>query len=916
MLVALLALACRPPDPGQAPHVVPIPHGPEPTFVELRPGERASFTWTLEWPGDTVPEGQFVVGSIDGQQDDGSTYSTNWVVTGRVMEVAYTAPRDLGLESFGTVLSIRQEADEVWSVAVPLVEAEVDVRGGPVDRIVTWDDQVALAVGEIRPFQPCPLAVRAQTFPAPGDPRGEWPWSEEPVRYATSDPTVASVDDDGVLRGIAAGTTSLVLRAGDVERQVSVTVTDAAMGPPPLGSHPIADTVPAGERNRTDQADGLRRARVAFGPDGSIATVVRLEPGLVQGATDLFVSLRPPLVLARWTGTGWGYELLGTPTEQLVHAGVAIDALGDTWVVTRSLRSNALEVWWRPAGTAVGGWTRRALPVGLGPLDGPGDPGTWSKAEQTDRYWPISITDRPGGGLWVAWATTDDFEVGPTRRCPRVVRAASVGPETLAVEIVERTWLVDGTTSRNSCEELMEREGGEPQDVGLGIGAAVGSWPAVLFEDRVLTRSGAGWTASDDASGLLATTWDLPPGAGWDIGPAVDDDPATGNPIVLGRPPLGWTTTGSQTASLDEVGFEAGDDAGTWIALRRERVEPGGDEVTGARMLRPDGFYQQHDQIHVLDDGTRFLRSQGELWRFAPDAPPAQEASPVAVNADVRTWVDGDRLGMVGMAYGPTIRWWDGGFTDGGVLAGTERVVDVAEAPGSGGLLLVQGPDFENRIVRLEHDGSQTSVPLPTGFGVYPPYDGLAGLFDGGVAVVHGVQLTARRTARYDAAGALVAEGTVLGDLGADRMVAAPTGATFAPPGFAVFDQPDTQRLWTSADGVTWTSIAPPPGRWSGRVLLDLTTDGELVWAGIRDHGFLGHQVALVTSTDAGISWSEPAWVREGGSARQQLVSLDLDGSEALLVIYDHGDTALVPGSTYATDTEPRGELWIRASLP
>ncbi len=912
MLLALL-LACHPAEPPTPARAVPTVGPPTPHRVEMRPFERGTFQWTLEWPNGEVPEGQYVIGNADGILNDGSAFSTRWAVPNEVFEFTYTASRHLGLRSFATTLLVKQEADELFSVAVQLPLAEVDVRGGPAEHIHTWGDEVRLGVGEVRVFQPYPVAEWAQTFPDAGDERGEQPWSEEPVSYAIVDPAVAEVDALGVITAGAPGETTLVLTAGDVRREVPVTVETRPLDRPPLGAWPLVETVVESSRPLNRNAWGLQRARVAVGPDGGVSVVFRPRPGSGRTSDENFSTLTPPLVLATWTGTGFGFEMLGTPTERLTHAGVAVDERGDTYVLTRSLRENRLDLWHRPAGVPAGGWTRRALPVGLGAFDGPGDMGTWSSSEQLDRYWPISMTDRPGGGVWIAWVSIDDFAISEVKRCPRIVRAASAGPQSLEVEIAQLAWLVDGWTVQISCEDYFEVNGWVPYDVGLAAPMPVGAWPWVLIDGYTLKRGNGAWTAVDGAPGT-PSTWDHPP-SGHFGSPAWDDDPLTGTAVAMEQI-WGWTTTGRLTHVLAEDA--TGADTITWLHTRRELVPPGGDEPTGWALYASNGSHVLFDDVLVLDDGTRFLRSIGEFWSFAPDAEPAPIAAVGAVNAQVHPWVDQDGLRVLYGSTGTGFPWvrWDGAWTQEGALPPGSAPVHVGPSPTGEFWVLTSAVLGDPRLVRIDEEGA-TTVLLPEQ-AIPSEGDGVAWLPDGGAAVIHRWHPTpgVRRTARYDADGALVAEGTTTTAGDGQGLIGLSDGTVLMPPLVPRFDDPDSQRFWRSTDGVTWDTSPPPPGAWSGKTHLRVTDGGALLWVGTRDHGWYGHQAALVVTEDGGLTWSEPVWVREEGSPRQQVASVALDGDDVLVLIVDNGDNVPPPAEGYGTDFDPRGTMLVRVPLP
>jgi hypothetical protein len=192
-----------------------------------------------------------------------------------------------------------------------------------------------LAVGEVRPFAAWGM----------GD--DDKP-SYAPVAWTVSDPAVVSVDEAGVLTGVTAGEATLTASVEGISRSWSVTISEQPLGPPTEGAWPLADLALFEERASTFEVEQEINGKMGV-RDGVPITVFRM-------------AAHDSLVVAEWTGTGFGYELLAQyPTDRPARAKVRQQADGRPFVVYEGLLPHGVVVSTRaPDG---GPWSHHHLPI-------------------------------------------------------------------------------------------------------------------------------------------------------------------------------------------------------------------------------------------------------------------------------------------------------------------------------------------------------------------------------------------------------------------------------------------------------------------------------------------------------------------------------------------------------------------------
>ncbi len=305
----------------------------------------------------------------------------------------------------------------------------VRVWGGPPVAIKTPVKSAALRVGEVRPLQALVLATGSQSHVA--------------ATYVIDDEDVASVDALGVVTGLAAGTTTLRLQAGDVQASMALTVSGGALGPP-------ADAVIVPIFEEGD--DLLYTAGASARHEGRLVVDTHAYPWLtyrtlarVAGVPDL--ETRGAWVAA-WTGSGFGYEYVGDGWDDLYYPQLAVDDRGTGWLAFWSRINGEYAVMRR---AAPGSWVRTPLPAmaevtAAMPPELAGDRTKafekGSEAFIPDRFGdsiPLGLWPRPGGGAWVAYSIFGPSIPGRhVRPCRRRVRLSTLeGDEAQTEDIAE-----------------------------------------------------------------------------------------------------------------------------------------------------------------------------------------------------------------------------------------------------------------------------------------------------------------------------------------------------------------------------------------------------------------------------------------------------------------------------------------------
>lgn len=465
---------------------------PAPREVAVtHPGETFSFRAELRWPGGVNPgirvRTSFEVNSLPGTEE----WSNQELSSIRVRHEPDAVfldivPRWLGLQSAVAWLEFCTQPEDPDDRECATVQPDwgwVYVAGGEPRWLSVPVSRTDLLVGERRPFQ----AVTWARIPNEDQGLDPLTRSHGAVSYSVDDPSVASVDEAGVLIGLAPGATVLRCRAGEQEETVEVVVREGVGAPPGPGQYPVTSLATVHEDAPIRLGSDVHEVMVLEG-DGS--------PRFVLGLRGPQAAAPVATYLVRWTGSGFGFELV-EPWWQIRNT------WGGTGTVFPALASDGHEyiVWPyavmdRPAGTTVGGWRTRWLPIRPDLAVGEEDSVAWRFASVPTEWVFPKVVTHPGldGSLWVAYSYGYSVELagfspgsvaGHERDCVGGIRLARVTPESLEVEEVEKTVLEDGVyCSEYSMFDIMlpyslklvSPEPGEEAPRVLALDAPGGYW--------------------------------------------------------------------------------------------------------------------------------------------------------------------------------------------------------------------------------------------------------------------------------------------------------------------------------------------------------------------------------------------------------------------------------------------------------
>jgi hypothetical protein len=351
------------------------------------------------------------------------------------------------------------------------------VWGGTPLAVHTPYVEASLVVGEERPLHGLALAQGARSHVAPS--------------ASIEDPSVAEVLDGGVVRALAPGQTSLRLRAGSAEREVSVKVVAGAPGAPPLATpmsivHRSNDTVSSIRWSNL----GANRHR-----DGTLALDQRGWPWLVyttaSDQTPAGAPVNRGVWVSPWTGSDFGYEYVGAGWDDLARPRLAIDDQGVAWVLAWSSVQYSY-VLMRRAGP--GQWSRHALPA----LKDPTAPtpardvtSVVYAGDTTSSFAPMALLPRRGGGVFVAYpvvskidADRQQAEGGTCARFARLVTAAADGGWT-AEDVLKKVF-----AGGEECGSTLRTERQGVDHVALAPNPAASSGPPVVLVTKFSETEG------------------------------------------------------------------------------------------------------------------------------------------------------------------------------------------------------------------------------------------------------------------------------------------------------------------------------------------------------------------------------------------------------------------------------------------
>lgn len=275
----------------------------------------------------------------------------------------------------------------------------------PPGEVIPLSDRETLVVGERRRVDALAVTVaeRIPGMPMVSDVRPRW---------SSDDPSVAEVSPEGEVVARAPGLTVLRAQASGANgATVDVEVTEGSPGPP-TGSV-LVSTLPArggADATITSAVVPTMGDEVIFDDDGNPTALLLLARVAMGGVNfSLFT-----LVLAEWTGSGFGHRVLSAPWQRVV--GTTMSASSDALRVAWTSQSGFLH----PAALSAG-----LLWVAERPIHGGGDFETRRiEARRSDD----PLVDPP-------W----DLSLATTTHLSPVMRAAPEGGAVLAFSVLSRT---------------------------------------------------------------------------------------------------------------------------------------------------------------------------------------------------------------------------------------------------------------------------------------------------------------------------------------------------------------------------------------------------------------------------------------------------------------------------------------------
>lgn len=309
----------------------------------VRVGETASIhVDVLTASGGTVPEA-----SIEGFKI-GSTRSKQGVIAD-LIKVEIQRVGDSGFDirltpqsvpdghstQLGGVLSTKQKHNPSNASAVQFELPDLVIYGGAPSRLDPVTSVTRLRVGEVRPMAALVSAVAEPGF-------ADLVRSDVSPTWTSSNPAVATVTPGGLIQGVGIGSAQLTAQAGGLSAQIALEVAAGELAAPPDGSLPLIERI-SGSPIRvvwpvvTGQSDILNDITVS--DDRSIAAVAtdsRGYPfvvGTANGNVAGVVHGSSQILMAEWTGSGFGFSWIGLPFEHARDPRIAIDSRDRLYVV-------------------------------------------------------------------------------------------------------------------------------------------------------------------------------------------------------------------------------------------------------------------------------------------------------------------------------------------------------------------------------------------------------------------------------------------------------------------------------------------------------------------------------------------------------------------------------------------------------
>lgn len=360
--------------------------------------------------------------------------------------------------------------------------ARVIGYGGEPHEVLGYQPVIRMAPGERRAAHAFTLA----SYPGGSDPTVRVS-GDDATTYAIDNSAVASVDADGIVTAIASGTASLVVTHGAVSQTVPIEVTAGTLAPP--GSE--LAIVPRSLAGTTQ----TEWARLDTSPEGT--TLVVDSGGYPHMIFHARKAQASSVVVASWTGTGFGFETVSRAYEQVGEGSLrlAIDDNDRLYVVYRDGVDPGFVLAERPARGGPAEWTYRRLDIDHPAIEGVDTRPAWQSHVNLQRD-IITTLPRSGGGMWIAYRVIHGI-AGSVGACSELVRLAEVTPSQITYRDVRHERYE--ATSRLECAYDRNVPYLDPLALVAGSGAVVDVVTTLPSNDAAglvrLRAAGDRWTS-------------------------------------------------------------------------------------------------------------------------------------------------------------------------------------------------------------------------------------------------------------------------------------------------------------------------------------------------------------------------------------------------------------------------------------
>lgn len=861
---------------------------------EVAVGSSSTYDIRIAWPTEDgrapieeVFEGELRA-RVEGLDECGA--SGRWVDEGVHYQIEIT-PTEPGRQCLiSLALSYSNRASSGFSKTPVL---DVRTLAGTLEQLLLPLPETTMVIGEVRPVHAMALGELQAGVPERLGIR--WP-VPAPIAWSSTDPAVVTVDDAGLLTAVGAGTAELVIQADGLEDRMEVTVDDRPPGPPPLGLMPLFDDAYRRQVERGSVSAGRTSAlsrRNAFDVVG--------EHG---GPSHLLQTQWGSWLRVHWTGSGYGTSRIGEyDLDFFINPSAWVDDEG-TWVLGADLSLSRVVVRHQPA---VGEpWQTLELPTGYRADDGE----TVRLVRLREPYHSTEGAVESGaGGLGgftgeirpvdgqrlVAWSTASTQRrpnpSGGSDYCPEILRVGQLGPEGVSEVVdIRQLFLLENLSQVPDCSrsnhgwELLE----------LYDPARIALWRVLISraEERVDWVRQAGEWAEEEPGFMRPIAV-----------PDTDDGIATETFSIT-------DATGTWTALAETPG--------TLLYRQRLTAEPEGayiEQLGGAvkRVVLEDGVHWLV-LAHVDFEERPLYTTTSHLYRLPePDADP----------------IDGRGVGTEPLGDAGVVGFHDGELVQVGYDDNRSMVHD--QLPGIRDTAWI-GPDGPREIHRLPDGGAKLWRPGlpdvvwdtdtvdhasvgPTGDLwfldeqqdlYWLPYDETMPVLVTPAEAIGNAFLYARPSgviAVTDAGSTytwrwLSADGTV------EQSVSTPDTGSIVDPTMRVQHDDRLQRntattVEFSSDGLTWTTQDLPGVRYDTSFGHHIRRRGDTLWlVGPEETAHRGYEVALRTSDDDGVTWTEPSFLYPRGPSVQKVCAMGIaPDASAIGLLLDTNDQ---PGANTA----------------